>query len=91
MRFSFEIGETEKNTVEFRFNQLMGRTVITVNGSEIRRTRRLFSEPIRDDFEFTVGEAEKIVVRIEKQRLLLLASKYRVLINRRLLAVQEGC
>ena len=90
MQFSFEIGEREKNTVHFHFNQLFGQTKIAVNGREIRRTRRLFSEPLRDEFEFTVGENEPFLVRIEKERRLLIASRYRVFINRRLLAVHQG-
>jgi hypothetical protein len=91
MRFSFEIGEVERNTVEFQFSQLFGRTVIRVNGQEIKRNRRLISEPISDSYEFSVGELEPTTVRIEKQRGLIFGSKYRVMINRRLLEVHEGC
>lgn len=90
MRFSFEIGEAEKNTVEFEFSQLFGRTVIRVNGQEVRRQSRFFSEPLRDQYEFTVGDREKCVIRIEKERRALLASRYRVFINRRLYAVKHG-
>jgi Fas apoptotic inhibitory molecule (FAIM1) len=90
MRFSFEIGDVEKNTVEFQFSQLFGRTVIRVNGKELRRTRRLFSEPLRDNYEFTIGEKESFAIRIEKERRLIFGSKYRVYINRRLLAVHQG-
>jgi hypothetical protein len=66
VQFSFDIGDTEKHSVEFEFNQLLGRTLIRVDGQEIQRNRRLFSEPLRQDFEFNVGTKEIVVVRIEK-------------------------
>lgn len=90
MRFSFEIGEVEKHSVEFDFNQLLGRTRIRVDGREIQRNRRLFSEPLHQDYEFSVGEKDDFVVRIEKERGIIFSSKYRVFINRRLLSVNKG-
>jgi hypothetical protein len=81
---------TKKHPLEFQFNQLFGRTSINVEGQEIRRTRRLFSESIQDTYEFALGEKEPFVVRIEKRRGLLLGSRYSVFINRRLLAVHKG-
>ena len=90
VHFTFDIGEQERNTVEFNFNQLFGRTEIKVNGKRIQAGRQLFSEPLSNSYEFTVGEQERFVVRIEKQRRLLWSSKYRVFINRRLFQVHDG-
>jgi hypothetical protein len=90
MRFSFEIGDTEKHSVEFEFNQLFGRTRIVLDGREIKRTRRLFSEPLRQDHEFSVDEKGALVVRIEKERQIIFASKYRIFLNRRLMSVKQG-
>ncbi len=90
MHFEFEIGRREKNRVEFDFNQLFGRTVIKVNGKPVTESRRLVSEPLSTSYEFTVGEMEPLVVRIEKQRRLLWTSRYKVSIDHRLLEVLDG-
>jgi len=45
MTFALLIGETEKNLLEFNFNQLLGRTEIKVNEKLVKKTTRLFSGP----------------------------------------------
>lgn len=84
MKFKLEVGETEKHVVEFNFNQLRGSLVITVDEKPILRSKRVINEPIREIYEFVVGEKEKAAVRIEKRRRQLLGHHRRVWINNRL-------
>ncbi len=90
MTFSLEIGETEKHLLEFEFNQLFGKLVIKLNNREVKRSVRLFSEPVRESHAFELGEKELLSVRIEKQRKLLYGQKYQVFVNERLVRAFEG-
>ena len=56
MKFTIEVGEVEKQQVEFSFNQLLGRTVIRSNGQELKRSVRWFSEPVFDRHVFEFAE-----------------------------------
>lgn len=90
MRFKFELGETEKHTVEYEFNQLLGRLTIKVDQKLVQQSVRWFSEPLREDFTITVGEHEKHTVRIEKQRRKLYGQVNRVFVNNRLTQFYQG-
>jgi hypothetical protein len=90
MRFALEIGEREKNQLEFQFNQLLGSTVIKVNNKQIKKTVRLFSEPLEERHELEVGTHERHTVFIEKQRKLLFGQKYLVYVNQRLVKLFHG-
>ena len=90
MRFALEIGETEKNRLEFQFNQLLGSTVIKVNDKQIKKTIRLFSEPLEERHELEVGTNERHTVFIEKQRKKLFGQKYLVYVNQRLVKLFHG-
>lgn len=90
MRFALEIGETEKNRLEFQFNQLLGSTVIKVNNKEVKKSVRLFSEPLQERHELEVGTNERHTVFIEKQRKLLFGQKYLVYVNQRLVKLFHG-
>lgn len=90
MKFALEIGETEKNLVEFAFNQLLGNTVIKVNRRVIKNERRLISEPVRESHRIKVGINEKWEVRIEKTRQQLLGGRFSVFVNDRLINVYKG-
>jgi len=59
MRFALEIGETEKNRLEFQFNQLLGSTIIKVNNNEVKKTVRYFSEPLLERHVVEVGKEER--------------------------------
>jgi hypothetical protein len=90
MRFALEIGETEKNQLEFQFNQLLGSTVIKVNNKQIKKTVRLFSEPLEERHELEVGTNERHTVFIQKQRKMLFGQKYLVYVNQRLVKLFHG-
>jgi hypothetical protein len=90
MTFALLIGETEKNLLEFNFNQLLGSTLIKVNEKPIKKSVRLFSEPLQERYEFEVGENERHTVFIEKQRKLLFGQKYLVYVNQRLVRLFHG-
>jgi len=90
MKFCVEVGEIEKNLVEFNFDQWLGEMVIRVNQREVKRSVRLFNEPVRETHTIRVGEGERAVVRIEKERKLLFGQKYRVFLNDRLYKYYEG-
>ena len=90
MRFNLEIGEAEKHVVEFNFDQLLGQLVIKVNKQEIKRSVRLFNEPVKEIHTLRVGDGEGVIVRIEKERKLLFGQKCRVFLNDRLYKYYEG-
>jgi hypothetical protein len=90
MKFSLELGHLETHRLEFSFNQLLGRKVIKVNDLEVLRDVRLFSEPLRETHTLEIGEKEKLQVRIEKERKLLIGQKYKVFLNDRLIRLYEG-
>lgn len=90
MRFAIEVGEVQKQKVEFDFNQLLGRTVIRLNGQVLKKAVRLFSEPVIDSHEVSLAEIERVDLRIEKRRKLLFSSHYTVFVNNRLTQVFEG-
>lgn len=90
MRFALQVGETEKNLLEFSFNQLLGLTEIRVNDQQIKKSVRLFSEPVRELYQFEVGTNERHTVWIEKQRKLLFGQKFLVYVNQRLVKLLHG-
>lgn len=90
MNFSLEIGEVEKHTIQYNFNQLLGRLIINVNDKPVKKQVRLFDEPIKELHVFAVGQQEKFDVKIEKERKLLFGQKNRVYVNDRLIKYCEG-
>jgi hypothetical protein len=90
MKFTIEIGEQEKNRLEYQFNQLLGKLVIKVNEQPIKKSLRLVNEPVLEVHVFMVGRNEQSEVRIEKERKPLLGHKNRLYVNNRLLKVFEG-
>lgn len=90
MKFSLEIGETEKHTIEYEFNQLLGTLTIKVDNEPVKRHVRLFDEPVKELHQFVIGGQEKFAVKIEKERKLLFGQKNRVFINDRLVKYCEG-
>ena len=90
MRFSIESGTHEKHLVEFNFNQLLGRSVVKVDGREVFKKAQWFSEPLADRYEFEIGQFEPVRLRIEKERKLLFSSKYRVYLDNRLTQFYQG-
>ena len=90
VKFSIVIGENEKHRLEYQFNQLMGSLVIKVNEQQIKKSVRLFNEPILEVYVVVVGNSEKSTVRIEKERKPLLGHRNRLYVNNRLLKVYDG-
>jgi len=90
MKFCLEVGELERHTIEFDFNQLLGELKIRVNRQEVKRNIRLFDEPLTETHTLQVGETERFTVRIEKERKLLFGQKCRVFVNDRLYKCYEG-
>jgi hypothetical protein len=90
MRFKIELGENEKHVIEYDFNQLLGKLIIKVDDKPVQQSTRMFSEPVREDFEINVGDHEKFKVRIEKERKQLFGAINRVFINNRLTQLYQG-
>jgi hypothetical protein len=90
MKFTIEVGEVEKQRVEFSFNQLLGRTVIHSNGRQLKKSVRLFSEPVFDRHVFDFFDKERVELKIEKQRKHLFGSRYFVFVNNRLTQSFQG-
>jgi hypothetical protein len=90
MKFKIEVGEIEKHQVEFTHNQLMGCLMIKVDKKPVVRMTRLLNEPVREVYEFAVGQMEKSEVRIEKLRKQLFGTRNSVYVGNRLVRVFEG-
>jgi hypothetical protein len=87
VRFAVDIGEKEKNRLEYHFNQLLGSLSIKVNDHPIKKALRLINEPVLEVHVVVVGKNEKSTVRIEKERKPLLGHRNRLYVNNRLLRV----
>jgi hypothetical protein len=70
---SFLVGDREKHSVDFVFDQMWGWLTISVDGRLIIRRFITFSVRLRRVFDFRVGTGERHDVRIEKTRPLLVA------------------
>ena len=90
MKFMLEIGEIQRHLVEYNFDQLLGKSVIRVNNQEVKRSVRLFNEPLKETYTIQVAGDERLQVRIEKERKLLFGQKCRVFVNDRLFKCYEG-
>ncbi|HNQ73367.1 MAG TPA: hypothetical protein PKN95_07160 [Verrucomicrobiota bacterium] len=90
MKFKVEVGEIEKNQIEFNHNQLMGLLSIKVNQKTVLKNSRLLNEPAREVFQFVVGQMERSEVRIEKLRRQLFGTRNSVYVDNRLVRVFEG-
>ena len=90
MKFILELGTNEKHVVEFNFTQLLGRALVKVDGREVLRKKRWLSEPLVERYDLEVGELEPVRVRIEKERKLIFASKYRIYVDNRLTQLLHG-
>lgn len=90
MKFQIEVGEVEKHQVEFDHNHLMGCLLIKVDKQPVVRKTRFINEPVREVYQFAVGEMEKSEVRIEKLRKHLFGSRNSVYVGNRLVRVFEG-
>ena len=87
MRFTLEIGNTDKHLVEFNFNQLYGTLVIRVDERPIYQSRRIFNEPVHEVYHFVIDGREKSDVRIEKRRKPLFGHRNTVYVNDRITRV----
>jgi hypothetical protein len=90
MKFNIEVGEVEKHQIEFNQNQLMGWLQIKVDQKPVVRTTRYLNEPVREVYEFAVGQMEKSEVRIEKLRKQLFGYRNSVYVGNRLVRVFDG-
>lgn len=87
MKFTLEVGSTEKHLIEFNFNQLYGTLVINVDDRSIFQSTRLFNEPVQEVYHFVIDGREKSDVRIEKRRKPLFGHRNAVYVNNRLTQV----
>lgn len=90
MKFTLEVGRDEKHQIEFEFSQLLGRSVLKVDGREVFRKNRWFSEPIVESYDVEISGREHIHMRIVKERKLLVASRYKVYVDNRLTQLFSG-
>jgi len=90
MRFSLQVGNTDKHLVDFNFNQLYGTLIIRVDNRPVFESKRIFNEPVREVYHFVIDGAEKSDVRIEKRRKPLFGHHNSVYVNDRLTRVVDG-
>jgi len=67
---SFTVGEREKHTVEYQFDQAWGWLTITVDGMLVVKTLVTLTFRLVSTFTFDIGNTEVHTVRIEKHRAL---------------------
>ncbi len=89
MKFSLEVGDTEKHRLDYNYNQLLGSLTIKVDEKTHEHTTRFFNEPVKEVHVVAVGENEKHVIRIERQRKGLIGYRGRVFVNNRLTKVLD--
>lgn len=90
MKFSIELGETEKHVLDYHFNQFMGRLVVTINQMPVKKSVRLVNEPVFEVHIIFVGMREKHQVRIEKERTSTFTHRNRVFVDDRLVKVIQN-
>ena len=90
MKFSIELGETEKHVLDYHFNQLMGRLVVTINQQPVKKSVRLVNEPVFEVHIIIVGTRERHQVRIEKERTSTFTHRNRVFVDDRLVKVVQN-
>jgi hypothetical protein len=90
MKFAVEVGEVEKNRLEYHYNQFLGSLIIKVNNVPVKKLVRHLNEPVLEVHTFLIGDKEKTAVRIEKQRMPLIGHTNRVYVNDRLMRVFRG-
>jgi len=66
--FEFEVGDGERHSVRYRFNQSLGGLRIWVDDRLVVRKVKLFSLHATDRYEFPVGTDERHTVAIEQSR-----------------------
>jgi len=90
MKFTIEVGEVEKHTVEYEFNPLLGLLVVRVDQQQVSKHFRLVNEPMRESQEFIIGDREKHHVRFDKERTSTFTHRNSVFVNNRLLKVVQN-
>jgi hypothetical protein len=90
MQLCVKLGEAQKTTLCYQFNQLLGMTVITYEDRVIMKSWRLFNEPMREVHVVEVKVPDRTEVRIEKERGALIEEKARVFVNNHLAKVVRG-
>ena len=88
MKFSIEVGQLKKHQIDYEFNQLLGRLIIKLDHKEVKRRVRLINEPVTENHLLHVG-AERLMVRIKKERRQVLGCRCAVYLNERLLRCYE--
>ena len=71
LEFSFPVGESERHTVHFSFDQNWGWLTISVDAKPVIRDWRLISFRLTKVYRFTVGDKEPHDVVIAKERKLV--------------------
>ena len=87
MRFSLQVGNTDKHLVAFNFNQLLGTLDIRVDNRPVFQSKRIFNEPVREVYQFVIPGTEKSEVRIEQRRKPLFGHRNTVYVNDRITRV----
>ncbi len=96
MKFSFVVGNNEKHTVDFDYNQLWGKLVIKVDDKGIIDTLQMLKSPFstKEPITFKVGNDEKHEVKIVKNMFPVFAGffpcKYEVYIDEKLFNTYSG-
>ena len=67
MKFTIEVGEIEKHSIEYSFNPLLGTLVVKVDDQPVRKHVRFINEPVRETHALIVGNREKHNVRFDRR------------------------
>ena len=99
MRFSLDIGDTDRHRIEYERNWFTGKERLLADG-ELVASRTILSPsnyvsfPLARRYEFTVGTTKPHAVVFEKERPLLIAGirphTYRVFVDGQLIFQRRG-
>jgi hypothetical protein len=96
MKFTFSVGNNEKHTINFDFNQLWGKLIVKVDNKDIIDTIQMWKTPFstKEPISFEVGDKEKHKIKIVKNASPIFAGflpcKYEVYIDENLFNTYSG-
>jgi hypothetical protein len=90
MKFSLEIGVTEKHRLDCETSPLWGLFVIKVDDVERAKVRHMLLAPRRQKHSLDIGIQERLQVTVEKVRGIFSGDTHRVFVNGRLVKCFSG-
>lgn len=85
MKYCFEVGVSEKHSVEFNYSKMTGGTKILIDGKIADKSMKPITFDLDEVYEYKIGEKEINKVKIERRRKLfgavLRKDDYKIYVN----------